>query len=89
MDDWEKFNETTLPEKEKFYNNLNTEDVTETYYKHGKRVCKDFEIKNLGEYHDFYLRSDVLLLADVFENFREMFLKTYELGPAKFFPALD
>ena len=53
MDDWEKFNETTLPEKEDFYSNLNMEDITGAGYMHGKRVCKDFEIKNLGEYHYF------------------------------------
>ena len=70
--DWEKFNETTLPEKEEFYSNLNMEDITDADYVHGKRVCKDFEIKNSGEYHDLYLKSDTLLLADVFENFRKM-----------------
>ena len=53
----------------------------------GKRVCKDFEIKNVGEYHDLYLKSDTLLLADVFENFRKMCLKIYQLDPAKFFSA--
>ena len=84
MDDWEKVNETTLPEKEEFYSNLDLEDFTEADYMHAKRVCKDFEIKNLGEYHDLYLKSDVLLLADVFENFREMCLKIYELDLAKF-----
>ena len=56
-------------------------------YKHRKRVCKDFQIKNLGEYHDFYLISNVLLLANVFENIREMCLKIYELDPAKFLSA--
>ena len=70
--DWEKFNEPTLPEKEEFYSNLNMEDITDADYVHGKRVCKDFEIKNSGEYHDLYLKSDTLLLADVFENFRKM-----------------
>ena len=74
MDDWEKFNETTLAEKKEFYSNLNIEDITDAYYMHVKKVCKDFEIKNLGEYHDLYLESDVLLLADVFENFRKMCL---------------
>ena len=52
MVDWEKFNETALPEKEKFYSNLNTEDITDAGYMHAKRVCKDFEIKNLDKYHD-------------------------------------
>ena len=65
MDKWEKFNETTLPEKEEFYGNLNMEDITDADYMYAKRVCKDFEIKNLGEYHDLYLKSDTLLLADV------------------------
>ena len=55
MDDWEKFNETTLPEKEQFHSNLNMEEVIDADYMHGKRVCKDFEIKNLGEYHYLYL----------------------------------
>ena len=86
MDDWEKFNETTLPEKE-FYSNLNMEDITDAAYIHAKRVCKDFEIKNLGEYHDLYLKSDTLLLADVFENFRKMCLKIYHLDPVIFLSA--
>ena len=45
MDDWEKFNETSLPEKEEFYSNLNIEDITDAAYAHAKEVCKDFEIK--------------------------------------------
>ena len=49
MDDWEEFNETTLTEKEEFYSNLNMEDITDADYMHSKRVCKDFEIKNLAE----------------------------------------
>ena len=68
MDNWEKFNETTLPEKEDFYSNLNPEDITDAAYMHAKRVCKDFEIKNLGEYHDLYLESDVSLLVECFWN---------------------
>ena len=66
MDEWERFNETILPEKEEFYSNLSMEDITHAYYVHGKRVCKDFEIKNLGEYYDLYLKSDTLLLDDIF-----------------------
>ena len=57
LDDWEKFNETTLPEKEEFYSKVNVEDITDADYTHAKRVYKNFEIKNLGEYHDLYLKS--------------------------------
>ena len=74
MDDWEKFNETSLREKEDFYSHLNMEDITDADYVHAKKVCKDFEIKNLGEY-DLYVQSDTLLLVDVLENFRNMCLK--------------
>ena len=64
MDEWEKFNKTLLPEKEDFYSHLNVKGITNTYYAHTKRVCKDFEIKKLREYHDLYVQSDTLLLAD-------------------------
>ena len=74
MDDWEKFNETSLlDEKEDFYSHLNVEDITDADYAHAKRVCKDFGIKHLGEYH---VQIDTLLLADVFENFRNMCIRT-------------
>ena len=79
MDDYEKFNETSLPEKEDFYSCLNMEDITDSDYMHAKRFCKDFEIKNLREYHDLYIQSNTLLLADVFEIFRNMCLKIYQL----------
>ena len=58
MDDWGKFNETTLPEKEEFCNNLNMEYITDAAYMHAKRNYEDLEIKNVGEYHDLYLNSD-------------------------------
>ena len=87
MDDWEKFIETALPEKEEFYSSLSMEEFTDADYMHGKRVCKDFKIKNLGEYHDWYLKSDTVILADVFKNFRKMCLKIYELDPVKFISA--
>ena len=58
MDDWEKFNETSLPEKNFFYSHLNMEDITNADYTHGKTVCKDFEIKDLGENHDLYFQRD-------------------------------
>ena len=70
--------------KEDFYSHLNMEDITDADYAHIKRVCKDFEIKNLGGYHDLYLQSGTLLLADLFENFRNMCLEIYELDPDHF-----
>ena len=63
------------------------EDITDTDYAQAKRVSQSFEIKLLGEYHELYVRSDTLLLADVFENFVDMCLKIYELDPAKFLSA--
>ena len=87
MDDWEKFNEKSFPEKEDFYNHLNMEDITNADYAHARNVCKEFEIKHLAEYHDLYVQSNTLLQADVFENFRNMCLEIYELGPAKFLSA--
>ena len=87
MDSWERFNETSLPDKEAFYSNLNIEDITDADYKHAKTVFKNLIDKNLGDYHDLYVQSDTLLLADVFENFRNMCIKVYELDPAHFLPA--
>ena len=63
------------------------EDISDADYMHAKSVCKDFEIKNLCEYHYLYLKSDAILLADVFKNFRKMCLKISHLDPAKFLPA--
>ena len=84
MDNWERFNETSLPNKESFYSNLNMENVDDIDYRHGNNVLKTFNLKNLGENHDLYVQSDILLLADVFENFRNTCLKVYELDPAHF-----
>ena len=62
-------------------------DITDADYAHAKIVWKDFEIKNLIEYHDMYSQSDTLFLVDVFENFRNMCFKIYELDPEKLLPA--
>ena len=83
MDEWGNFNETTLPEKEKFYSNLNIEDIIDPDYMHVKRVCKDFEMKNLGRYRDLYLKSDTLLLVNVLKNVANLCLKIYHLDPVK------
>ena len=84
MDGWDKFNETSIPNKESFYNNLTMENITETDYIHANNVFKTFKLNNLGDSHDLYVQSDTLLLADVFENFRKACIKTYELDPAHF-----
>ena len=87
MDSWEKFDENTLSPKEAFYSNLNLEDISDEDYAHAQKVWDVFEINNLGEYHDLYVQSDTLLLADVYENFRNMCLDIYELDPVYFVSA--
>ena len=84
MFDWRKFNEKSLPEKEDFYRYLNMEDITGADYMHTKRICKYFETKKLGEHHDFYVQSDTLLIAEVFNNFPNMCLEIYGLDPGNF-----
>ena len=84
MDNWERFNETSLPSKESFYSNLNMENIEDIDYRHDNNIFNKFKLNNLGEYHDLYVQSDTLLLADLFENFRDMCLKEYELDPAHF-----
>ena len=84
MDGWNKFNEKVLPSKESFYSSLRMEDISETDYAHANNVFKKFNINNLGEYDDLYVRSDTLLLADIFENFRQSCLENYELDPGHF-----
>ena len=79
MDDWKKFNGTSLPENKDFYSHLNMEDFADADYVYTKRICKDFETKNLGVYHDLFVQSNTLLLADIFEKFRNICLKIYEL----------
>ena len=87
MHSWKRFDETLLPKKEDFYSNLNMEDITDADYKHAKKVWKNFKIKNLGEYHDLYVKSDTLLIADVSENFRNKCIEIYELDTAHFLSA--
>ena len=82
MDSWERFHETSLPNKKEFYSSLNMEKIDDIDYRHGNNMFKSFKLENLGDYHDPYVKSDTLLLADVFENFRDMCIKVYELDPA-------
>ena len=83
MYSWEKIDENTLPLKEAFYSTLNLEDISNDHYAHAQKVWDVFEIK----YHDLYVQSDTLLLADVFENFRNMCRDIYGLDPTYFVSA--
>ena len=86
MSSWDKFKES-LPPIEAFYSKLNMSKISEDDYQHAQRVWKEFRIRNLGDYHDLYLRTDVVLLANVFEAFRDTCLKHYSLDPAHFYMA--
>ena len=84
MDSFDKFNEK-LPPKEEFYSILNDDHISDENYKHAQNVWNTFSLKNMGVYHDLYLKSDILLLADVFENFRKTCLQYYKLDPCHYF----
>ena len=87
MHNLKRFNEESLSYKEYFYSELNKEGITDEDHKHAQKVWKKFNIKNLGQYHDLYVRSDTTLLADAFENFRDKCIEIYELDPAHFLSA--
>ena len=85
MNSLEKFSETQLPPKQDFYSKLNDCGVTDKEYDYAQTIWEKFELKNLGEYHDLYLKTDVLLLADVFEEFRNICMENYSLDPAWYY----
>ena len=88
MDSWERFDRTSLPDKEAFYSKLNLEDITDKDYARAQKVWEVFQIKNLGEYYDLYVQSDTLLLANpLFENFRDKCIEIYGLDPVHFLSA--
>ena len=82
MDRQHRFKEESLPDKESFYSELNNEHITDEEYAHAQKVWDTFKIKYLGKYHDLYSQSDTILLADVFENFRDKCIEIYKLDPA-------
>ena len=84
MDSFDKFKRNKLPCKEDFYSSLTDKDISDDDYSHARDVWNTFGIRNMGEYHDLYLKSDILLLADVFENFRETCLINYKLDPCHY-----
>ena len=86
-DNWERFNETKLPNKKAFYSKLCLKDIIDEDYPHAQEVFGQLKLKNLGEYHDLYVQSDTLLLADVFENFGNKCIEIYDLDPAQFLSA--
>ncbi|KAB0802804.1 hypothetical protein PPYR_04990 [Photinus pyralis] len=87
IDGWDKLNESHLPPKEKFYSHLHNEGISDDSYAHAVKIWNKFNIKSLGEYSDLYLKTDVLLLADIFENFRQTCLNTYKLDPLHYYTA--
>ena len=87
MDSFQRLSEKSLPAIEDFYSILNDTNISESDYSHAKEVWSTFQIRDMGEYHDLYLRTDVLLSADVFENFRTICLKDYRLDPCHYYSA--
>ena len=87
MDGWKIFEETSLLPKDAFYSRCNMKGIIDQGYEHAQQVWNTMEKKTLGCYHDTYLKTDVLLLADVFEKFRDTCLKQYRLDPAHFYTA--
>ena len=87
LDSSERFEETELPPKDTFYSKLNMKGISDKDYEHAQSVWDSMKEKNLEEYHDIYLKTYVLLLADVFETFCEMCLEYYLLDPAHLYTA--
>ena len=85
MDDWSRFLKVTLPQKEAFYSKLSLKGFSDEDYAHEQNVWETFGCTTVGDYHDLYLRTDVLLLADVFENFRGTSFNQYGLDPANYY----
>ena len=85
MDSWEKFNENSIPHKEAYYSKLNEEDISNADYAHVQNLWEVFKIKDIGDDHGLYVQNDTLLLADVFENFRDKCVEIYGLDLARFF----
>ncbi|KAL9951227.1 hypothetical protein ACROYT_G043851 [Oculina patagonica] len=85
VDSFQKFQETKLPPMEAFFSSLKNEEISEEDYAHAQTVFAEFQCRSLGDYHDLYLKSDDLLLSDIFQNFRDICLNYYHLDPAQFY----
>ena len=86
MDSWDRFNEISLPPKKDFYSELISKDISDNDYQHAQKEFKEY-CKDMGDYYDLYVQTDTLLLADVFENFRNKCLEINELDPSYFYSA--
>ena len=82
---WDKFKKSQLPPKRAFHSSLNMSDISKCDYKHAQKVWRAFNLKNLGEYHDLYLNTNIILLANMFEASRDTCLEYYQLDPAHFY----
>ena len=85
INSWDRFEDTQLPPINAFYTNLNMSSISEDDYQRAQKVWEEFGIQNLGDYHDLYLRTDVVLVANVFEAFRDTCLRHYSLDPVHFY----
>ena len=85
MDSFNKFGSQQLPLKDSFYSILTDEGISDVQYQHAQNVWNTFNMNIMGDYHDLYLQSGILLLADVFENFRKTCLQYYKLDPCHYF----
>ena len=81
MNNWENFNETELPSKDKFYSSLGLEDISDSDYRQANKVFEVIKLNNIGDYHDLYVQVDTVQLTDIFENFRNTCHEIYELDP--------
>ena len=87
VDSMKKLDETSLPPKEVFYSKLTDKGITDEYYRHAQIVWREFNVESMNDYHNLYNLFDVLLLADIFENFRNICMNHYGLDPAWYFCA--
>lgn len=85
--DFEKLNVSKLQPKKNFHSKLNDSKISDEDYKHAQKIWKEFNCKTMRDYHDLYLKTDVLLLADVMENYRNICIKNYGLDPLWYYTA--
>ena len=87
MASFDRFQETELPPIGKFYSSLSDESISKKDYQHAQEVWKTFNCENFGDYHALYLKTDVTLLADVFQTFRRTCMNAYKLDPLNYYTA--